>query len=312
VNRFTVSRFRDKGVAVRIDVHQHLWPAAFVDALRARTELPRMDGWTLYLKDEMPYDIRPADHDIEARRKREILEGKSQVLVSLSSSLGIEHLPFAEARELVALWHTSAVQLGDPFYVWAATPLSAFDLDGLRDILTHDRVVGLQLPATALAEPSAIAVLKPVLDVLQDSDKPLLIHPGAAPGTDGLPAWWPALVPYVSQLHHAWMAWHAVGRAQHPSLRVVFVALAGLAPLHQERLDARGGDFGAIDQHVYYEASSYNTRAIDAMIRVVGVDPIVHGSDRPYAEPRDPGLGYAFTHAFFATNPRNLLKGTPS
>jgi 6-methylsalicylate decarboxylase len=294
---------------VRIDCHQHLWPPAFLDALRARTALPRMEDWTLYLRDEMPYDIRPVDHDVEARRAREILEGKEQVLLSLSSSLGIEELPFEQARELVALWHESAVRLGDPFYIWAATPLSRFDPDGLRDILRHERIVGLQLPATALGQPCAVVALAPILDVLQEADKPLLIHPGAAPGTDGLPVWWPALVPYVSQLHAAWMAWHAVGRAQHPNLRVVFVALAGLAPLHHERLHARGGEFGPVDHRVYYESSSYDTRAIDAMIRVVGVDPIVHGSDRPYAQPRDPGLGDAFTHAFFSTNPRNLLKG---
>jgi hypothetical protein len=35
----------------------------------------------------------------------------------------------------------------------------------------------------------------------------------------------------------------------------------------------------------------------------------VHGSDRPYAPPRDPGLGDAARHAFRNTNPRRLLTG---
>ncbi|HEU4808948.1 MAG TPA: amidohydrolase family protein, partial [Homoserinimonas sp.] len=258
-----------------------------------------------------PYDIRPADHDVEARRAREQREGKDQVLVSLSSALGIEDLPGAEARDLIAKWHESAVELGDPFLIWAATPLSEFDLDGLRDILTHERIVGLQLPATALGDPQAIIRLKPVLDVLQAADLPLLIHPGPAPIDEEVPAWWPALVPYVAQLHASWLAWHAVGHSQHPRLRVVFAALAGLAPLHHERLVARGGTFGAVDPNIFYEASSYGTRAVDALVRVVGVDPIVHGSDRPYAEPTDPGLGHAFTHALFSANPQALLKGTP-
>jgi hypothetical protein len=294
---------------VRIDCHQHLWPEPFMEALRARTTTPRLDGWTLLIDGEAPYGVRAADHDVEVRRKRELLEGKDRVLVSLSSPLGIEHLPFDDARELIDVWHRSAVLLGDPFLVWAATPVTEFDLDGLREILQHERIVGLQLPATALADPTAVKRMRPILSLLEESDRPLLIHPGPAPATVDTPPWWPALVPYVEQLHASWLAWHVVGREQHPRLRVAFVALAGLAPLHHERLVARGGEFGTVDPLVYYETSSYDTRAIDATIRVVGVDPIVHGSDRPYAEPRDPGLGHAFTHALFSANPHNLLTG---
>ncbi len=83
----------------------------------------------------------------------------------------------------------------------------------------------------------------------------------------------------------AWFAWHGAGRALLPRLRIAFVALAGLAPLHHERLVARGGTFGAVDRHVYYETSSYGPRAIDATLRVVGVDALVPGSDLPYAAP---------------------------
>ena len=296
---------------MRIDCHQHLWPAAFIDALRARTATPRIEGWTLLLDGEAPYEVDPVAHDVDKRRAREIREGKDQVLLSLSSPLGIEHLPLDDARELIGLWHESATELGDPFRIWAATPVTEFDLDGLRDILRHDRVIGLQLPATALGDPASIRRMKTVLDVLETADLPLLVHPGPAIATIETPAWWPALVPYVSQLHAAWLGWHAAGRAQHPRLRIAFVALAGLAPLHHERLVARGGQFGPVDPLLFYETSSYDTRAIDATIRVVGVDPIVHGSDRPYAEPRDPGLGHAFTHALFTANPRNLLTGAP-
>ena len=45
------------------------------------------------------------------------------------------------------------------------------------------------------------------------------------------------------------------------------------------------------------------------MTRVVGVDPLVHGSDRPYAVPTDPGLGDAFTRALVELNPHHLLNG---
>lgn len=294
----------------RIDTHQHIWPPEFLDALRARTGFPRLvDEWTLLTAGEDPYEVDAEAHDVELRRGRELDEGKDAVLLSLSSPLGIEHLPFDESRELIDVWHRSALALGEPFGVWAATPVERFDLAGLARILQHERIAGLQVPATCMLDPEAVRAMAPVFDVVEASGKPLMVHPGPAPAVADVPSWWPALVPYVAQLHASWLAWHHCGRQRHPGLRVVFVALAGLAPLHHDRLVARGGEFRSVDPNVFYETSSYGTRAIDALVRVVGVDPIVHGSDRPYAQPRDPGLGHAFTHAHFFANPRTLLTG---
>ncbi|MEU8239670.1 amidohydrolase [Actinoplanes missouriensis] len=295
-----------------IDCHQHLWPSRFLDALRRRDTYPYLRDWTLHLEGEDPYPIDPGDHDVSARRAIELAEGRELALVSLSSPLGIEHLPAGEGSELIDVWHESALELPDPFRVWAAASVTDIQPGPLAKILAEQRVAGLQLPATALTDPAAIARLRPLLTELEATGKPLLVHPGPAPACPpDLPSWWPALVPYVAQLHQAWLAWHVCGREQHPSLRIAFVALAGLAPLHHERLAARGGALGAVDPYVYYETSSYGTRAIDAMVRVVGVDGIVNGSDRPYARSGDPGLGDAFRHAMFRTNPRHLLTGEP-
>jgi hypothetical protein len=295
-----------------IDCHQHLWPPRLLEALRRRTAHPYLRGWTLHLPGEPPFEVDPAAHDVGLRRRREAADGTEKVLLSMSSPLGIEHLPAHEGAELIEVWHESALELADPFLVWAAASVAGPDPDSLAKVLREERVAGLQLPATALGDPAAIARVRPLLDEAERAGKPVLVHPGPAPAADpGLPGWWPALVPYVAQLHQAWLAWHIAGRRQHPGLRVAFVALAGLAPLHHERLAARGGALGRLDPHVFYETSSYGTRAIDALVRVVGVDPIVHGSDRPYAEPADPGLGAAFTHAVRTANPRHLLTGEP-
>ncbi|MEV6347563.1 amidohydrolase [Actinoplanes sp. NPDC051851] len=289
------------GEALHTDCHQHLWPEPLIDALRSRGYLR---GWTLHLPGEPPFEVCPDDHDV-ARRADDPAE---RVLLSLSSPLGLEYLP--ESHEFSDIWHASARGLGEPFHVWAAASVVEPDPAGLEKILGADRVVGLQLPATALADPAAIERLDPLFDVLKNAGKPLLVHPGPAPAcADDLPSWWPALVPYVAQLHQAWLAWHLAGRRD---LRIGFVALAGLAPLHHERLAARGGALGPVDPNVYYETSSYGTRAIDAMVRVVGVDGIVHGSDRPYAKPLlDPGLGDAFRHALLSANPHHFLTGAP-
>ena len=124
------------------------------------------------------------------------------------------------------------------------------------------------------------------------------------------PSWWPALVPYVQQMHASWFAFRAYGRQRHPRLRICFALLAGLAPLHGERLAARGGVRGEVDQNSYVETSSYGPRAIDATVRALGVDTIVCGSDRPYAPPfGDLGLGEAAERAIKEVNPGRLLIG---
>ena len=58
----------------------------------------------------------------------------------------------------------------------------------------------------------------------------------------------------------AWYAFAVWGRPAHPRLRVCFAMLAGLAPLHRERLLARGGDV-VRDPGVFLDVSSYGLRA---------------------------------------------------
>ena len=298
----------------RTDVHQHAWPDALVEQLRRRTRSPRIVGDLLLLDGEPDYALVAGDGvraSLADRRATDAADDVDLALLSLSSPLGVETLPPEEAAPLLDAWHGMAGDLETGHGLWAAVNLVEPDLDALRTTLASPWVHGLQVPATALLDPAALQRLAPVLAVAEAADLPVLVHPGpAAPsGAGDLPGWWPALTSYTAQLTAAWFAWHVAGRALLPDLRVCFVALAGLAPLHHERLTARGGELGAVDRHVYYDTSSYGPRAVDAVIRVVGIDPIVHGSDRPYALPRDPCLGEAFTQALFVNNPDHLLHG---
>ncbi|MEU5884649.1 amidohydrolase [Spirillospora sp. NPDC047279] len=291
-----------------VDIHQHLWSAPFVAALRDRRTPPYLDGWTLYLDGEPPFEVDPDDHDVALRAGLLKADGVERALVSLSSPLGVEWLPPDEARPLLDAYHAGAAALPEPFGSWAAAPVREIDAAGLgRDL---DRgFAGLQLPATALLDPAGYDRCGPLLHVLEERGLPLFVHPGPAPGADGVPAWWAALVPYVQQMHAAWFAFRAFGRPRHPRLRVCFAMLAGLAPLHGERLAARGGGRGEVDPAAFVETSSYGPRAADAVVRALGVDVIVHGTDRPYAGPADLALGEAARHAFRVTNPHRLLNG---
>jgi hypothetical protein len=84
----------------------------------------------------------------------------------------------------------------------------------------------------------------------------------------------------------AWLAFLAAGRLHHPELRVVFSMLAGLAPLHTERLASRGGPAPYVpDPLVFYDTSSYGPSAVRTLAKLVGAQQLLYGSDRPIVEP---------------------------
>lgn len=306
-------------VPAAVDVHQHLWPEPLLDRLRARSRPPYLRGWTLHTAAEAPYDVRAADHDVAGRVAADRAAGTGLACVSLSAPLGVESLPRPEADELLAAWHDGAAALPGHFAAWASVADVDPDLEDLAARLAprpggsvcgvRGGFVGVQLPATSLGTPQGWDRLGDVLAVAAAADRPVLVHPGpvAASPADA-PGWWAPVVDYTAQLHAAWWAWHAAGvRARHPGLRVVLAAAAGLAPLHHERHAARGGDPAPVDPDLFVDTSSYGPRALDAVVRALGVDTLVLGSDRPYAEPLAHLLGEAATHAVRVVNPRRLL-----
>lgn len=296
-----------------VDIHQHLWGPAFLSALRARRTPPYLDGWTLHLDGEPPYEVPPADHDIARRGELAAADGLGRALVSLSAPVGVEWLPPAEARPLLDAYHDDAATLPEAFGAWAAACVGKIDADATAQQLDRG-FAGLQLPANALADGAGYARCGPLLDLLESRDLPLFVHPGPAtaePSGRG-PGWWPAMVPYVQQMHAAWFAFQAFGRPRHPRLRVCFALLAGLAPLHGERFAARRGGPGKPDPDVFVETSSYGPRAVEAIVRALGPDAVIQGSDRPYATPPchpGYGLGGAAAYAFRISNPQRLLTG---
>ena len=65
-----------------------------------------------------------------------------------------------------------------------------------------------------------------------------------------------------------------------------------------------------VDSGTFVDTSSYSRQGVDSLIRVLGVDPIVVGSDRPYGRPYETDQGDAAADAFRHTNPLRLLEGT--
>jgi hypothetical protein len=302
----------------RFDVHQHLWPEPFVAALERRTEAPALrrerDGiTTLVLAGEPAAPFDPAPHDPDRRRADVRADGIDRALVCLSSPLGIEALPRAEAQPLLDAWHDGVFSVGEPFGVWGAVALDGARAADVEELLDRG-AAGISLPAGVLATPRGVASVLPLLQALEARDRPLLVHPGAVPAGTPEPPWWPASVGYIAELHAAWHGFAAAARPELETLRVLFVALAGAAPLHIERLAGRGGPaLAAFDPLTFYDTSSYGPRAIEAVGGVVGLDQLVHGSDRPVlGAPPEHGLGAAGDHALTSANPARLLTGEPA
>jgi 6-methylsalicylate decarboxylase len=284
----------------RVDVHQHVWTEPLLAELQARTRLPfvrvERDLTVLHLARERPYVIE-VDAETRDRRARLLAsDGVDRALVCLSSPLGIEALPRAEAEGLIEAYHRGALALGPRFGVWGALALAEPDPDDV-DRLLEAGCVGLALPAGALAGIDSLQRLDGVLERLSVRGAPLFVHPGPGLGpclesaalSD--PLWWPGLTRYVADMQEAWLAFAAVGRRAHPSLRVIFAMLAGLAPLHFERLSARGGpDLQLDDPLVFYETSSYGDRAVAQVCGIAGEQQVLYGSDRPVVDPQEQRL----------------------
>jgi 6-methylsalicylate decarboxylase len=304
---------------LQIDVHQHLWPEPLLVELARRREAPRVrrrrEGWVVEVPGEPEAAVDLDDHDPERRLDLLRVDGLDRAYVALSSPLGSEALPPGAGRPLLDAWHEGAAALPAELGAWAAPSVSEPDADHLRGLLDRG-FVGACLPAEALASATGFDRCGVLLELLEAHGAPLLVHPGPGPDTlrvpaidraaAAVPSWWPAVTRYVAAMNAAWHAFAHFGRPSHPRLRVCFVMLAGLGPLHRERLLARGGR-PAADPNVFLDTSSYGPRAVDAMIRELGVDALVYGSDRPVAPTQELALGEAVDLALRARNPGRLL-----
>ena len=285
----------------KIDVHQHLWTEPLVLALAERRELPfvRLEhGLTvLFLAGERPYVIDSAN-EAPARRAALVgLDGLDRALLCISSPLGIESLPRAQSLPLLDAYHDGVLGLEGPFGAWGAIALDRADPDDVDRAIGRG-CIGLSLPAGALSSTDGLSRLHPVLARVELLGVPLLVHPGpgagAGTGSDAGeaslqdPLWWPALTRYVAQMQASWLAFLSAGRARHPELRVIFSMLAGLAPLHAERLHSRGGPPARLaDPLIFYDTSSYGPLTVRSLAEIVGPQQLLYGSDRPVVEPTE-------------------------
>jgi 6-methylsalicylate decarboxylase len=204
-------------------------------------------------------------------------------------------LPRESALGLIDAHLAGVEALPEEFEAWGPIAIDGADADDV-DALLDRGCIGISLTAGALAGPERLDQLGPVLERISHRGAPLFVHPGRAPGEVTMPAefgeplWWRPLTDYVFQMQAAWLTFTALGRREHPDLRIVFGMLAGGAPLLSERLIARGGPSVELDDpNTFYETSSYGPVAVEMTARRVGDNQLVYGSDRPVIDPQPTG-----------------------
>ncbi|HLF68936.1 MAG TPA: hypothetical protein VI503_06275 [Gaiellaceae bacterium] len=283
------------------DVHQHLWPSAFVEALRGRRRPPLLaDGELVTQEGRFRIDLRA--HDPAERLRMLDRDGIDVAVLSLQASLGLEDLAGDERAALEDSWAEGTREIVEA----GGGRFLAFSPSHVRD-----GFVGVSVGASTLLENGAAAE---ALTAAAEREIPVFVHPDAPRGLDPeRPEWWQWVTGYPARMQAAYLAWLAFGRDRWPTLRILFAMLAGGGPFQLERLARRGVDVrSALDANAFFEVSTHGRRAIELCIETFGVTQLAYGSDVPVVDPRPTlhavrGFGDAVAHVLQSETPGALL-----
>jgi hypothetical protein len=249
------------------DVHQHLWPPQLVEALRGRRRPPRLDGDLLELREgRFPVDLRA--HRLEERLALLDRDSVDTAVVSLQPTLGLDSAP-----ELSDAYHEGILEL----VAAADGRLRAFAAEACLD-----GFAGACVPAGRLR-----AGLETLASELLRARQVLFVHPGPAEVPSKAPPWWASVVEYTGQMQAACWAWLADGALRHPNLAVIFALLGGGLAVQVERFHSRAGEgHDLLQRSLFFETSSYGSRALKLALATHGQAQVLYGSDVPIADPR--------------------------
>jgi aminocarboxymuconate-semialdehyde decarboxylase len=275
-----------------IDIHNHYYPPAYLDALRDGQSSVRVttdaDGnpWLYYPGD---YNIAVRGHrDIDYREQVLIEQGVDTQVVTLTTPGTLVNDAFAEAvrtkrGRFAAL---ATLPLNDP-------AASAAELDrACRELGMRGAMLFSNINGTALSD----ARFWPVYEVANEHDAVLHIHPTNPVGVEAMTGYW--LMPLVGFLFDTTLAAAKLvfsGTVERfPRIRWVLGHLGGAIPYLAERLDRGFRAFSEcrahierppsdyLKQHFYYDTVNFDPRALKLAIDFAGADHILAGSDYPH------------------------------
>ncbi len=257
-----------------VDFHQHLWPSAFLQALRERSTPPMLEG-TVLTTPEGAFELDLSDHHPEARVAGLDRDGIDVAVLSLQTTLGIESLPPSERDALELAWIDGVAGLVSG---------SAGRLRALAPWRVVDGFAGTSVGSSAMLDAERHSALLADVDAAGGT---LFVHPEAEDVPPGRPPWWGWTAGYTTQMQQAYFAWLDGGRERFPSVKVVFSILAGGGPFLLERLSHRGLDVRSLlDPGDFFDTATHGRRAIELCIETFGAGQLVYGSDVPVVDPQ--------------------------
>jgi predicted TIM-barrel fold metal-dependent hydrolase len=293
---------------MRIDMHAHWRPAVLIEAMRQRTEAPRITrnaaGIEVIKTRNTEEPVSQGFDDVATRlREMDQLGITTGVLSMLGSFSWTERLPAAEGLPLLRLYNDSVAAICKEnegrFAAYACVPQTDIVLAAaeFERAIKLPGIVGVLMPANAFATRKAADKVRPILEVANRHRAIVFIHNGPLPGDA-----WPkvsndidnarrrngtlemqaslssvmvtlCLTDYLDAFPHANVHVHNLG---------------GNIPYEIERLDHRS-ILDTPDEElpskrfarsrVMVDCNSFGARAIEAGVRLYGTDRIVFGTD---------------------------------
>jgi aminocarboxymuconate-semialdehyde decarboxylase len=288
-----------------IDIHNHYYPPAYLDALRSGQSSVRVttdaDGnpWLHYPGD---YNIAVRGHrDIDYRAQVLIEQGVDTQVVTLTTPGTHVESPATAvrlARRVNDSFAEAVRAKRGRFAALATLPLndpaaSAAELDrACRELGMRGAMLFSNINGTALSD----ARFWPVYEVANEHDAVLHIHPTNPVGVEAMTDFW--LMPLVGFLFDTTLAAAKLvfsGTVERfPRIRWVLAHLGGAIPYLAERLDRGFRAFAEcrvhiqrppseyLKQHFYYDTVNFDARALQLAIDFAGADHILAGSDYPH------------------------------
>lgn len=289
-------------------MHAHWRPPELIDALRNRSDLPRVeknsDGEEFLNDGRWNKTLDDAFDDVEERLTEMDQLGISTAVLSLVGGFTwIERLPVQESLPLVRIYNDSVSAICKKykgrFAGFASLPEANISAaaEEFERALALPGMVGAQVPGAAFHSLEDAEAMRPILDVANRHKAVVFIHFGPRPGDD-----WPRVAKDTDNMRRrvgtldmqASLSSNMVTLCMtdllkdYPDAVVQVHNLGGNIPYEVERMDHRSlldtpeeelPSARFMNSPVIVDCNSFGAHAIEAGIRAYGEDRIVFGTD---------------------------------
>jgi hypothetical protein len=291
-----------------IDMHAHWKPPILIEALRARTEMPRIatnkDGGVVYIGSRGEQPLEKAFNNVDQRLVEMDRFGVTTAVLSLQSAFTwIERLPVEESLPLIRLYNDGLAEICSAhegrFAAFASLPLvdMVAAAGEFERALAMPGIIGVMVPGNAFLDLDKAEQLRPLLAVANKHRAVVLIHFGPMPGDA-----WPRVAKDIDNYRHrvftldqqASLSSNMVTLCMtdildpYPDAIIQVHNLGGNMSIEIERMDHRSlVDAPGVElpsqrfarSKVYLDCNSIGPRAIEAGVRAFGSDRILFGTD---------------------------------